>query len=350
MDSVICKICGYEAQKSIQAHINKFHNMSRDEYVEQHPGASVLSDSFLKEIGDKNRELVTRPGWSNKISQGVKKLWQDPIYRKEHSEVVKKGQNTPEAKENHRKGFYKEFNNRTEQGKEIRSQAIINSWKDLEKRKNRIEALRRAHRSETARKNHSNAMKKYLSTPGNQEKRNKILKETWAKPENRKKLEKIIQIGLKATTSPEARANHKKAFQNPETKRMMSENAKKNLANMLKNRVKYSKLNKFLKLKMNEEGLEPEKEYFIGYYYVDFCFIQKKVVVEADGDWWHVNPEFMKERNLIELHPIQKKMVRLDKAKNTYLKNHGWKVLRFWERDIYKKTTDCIKMIKASLE
>ena len=114
--------------------------------------------------------------------------------------------------------------------------------------------------------------------------------------------------------------------------------------------MKYSKLNAFLRLKMSDAGLEPEKEYPIGPYYVDFCFPENKLVIEADGDWWHANPEFMRERNIIELHPIQKKMARLDKAKNTYLKNHGWRILRFWERDIYKKIDNCIQTIKNSLQ
>jgi very-short-patch-repair endonuclease len=349
-NKITCKICGHESEKSIQAHINRFHGISRDEYVKRYPGASILSESFFKEISEKNRELATRPGWSDKVSQVMKKLWQDPVYRKEHSEAVKKGQNTLEAKENHRKGFYKEFNNRTEHDKEIRSRAIINSWKDPEKRLNRVEALRKAHKSEQGRKSHSDAAIKYLSIPGNQEKRNKILKETWAKPENRKRLEEIIQIGLKAASSPEGQANLRKASQRPELRKIRSINAKKNLQRLLKNRVKYTKLNEFLRLKMSEEGLDPEKEYPIGPYYVDFCFPETKLVIEADGDWWHANPEFMRERNITELHLIQKKMVRLDKAKNTYLKNHGWRFLRFWERDIYKKTAFCIKSIKDSLE
>jgi very-short-patch-repair endonuclease len=349
-NKVICKICGHEAGKSIQAHINRFHGISRDVYVGRYPGASILSDSFLKEISDKNRELATRPGWSTKVSRGVKKLWQDPVYKKEHSEALKKGQNSIAAKENHRKGACNYFLGLAEQEKENKRQSIVDSWKDPEKRKNRVEALRKAHESEEGRKNHSDAMVKYLSIPGNQEKRNKALKETWAKPENRKKLEEIIQIGLKAAASPEGQAHLRESSRKPELRKLRSENAKKNIGKLLRNRVKYSKLNEFLRLKMKEEGLEPEKEYFIGYYYADFCFVENKVVVEVDGDWWHANPEFMKERNLVELHPIQKKMIQLDKVKNSYLKNHGWKVLRFWERDIYKNTATCIKIIKDSLQ
>lgn len=41
---------------------------------------------------------------------------------------------------------------------------------------------------------------------------------------------------------------------------------------------------------MSDAGLEPEKEYPIGPYYVDFCFPENKLVIEADGDWWHANP------------------------------------------------------------
>lgn len=80
--------------------------------------------------------------------------------------------------------------------------------------------------------------------------------------------------------------------------------------------------------------------------YTDFL---RKRIVEADGDWWHANPEFMRERKITKLHSIQKKMIRLDKAKNIYLKNHEWKLLRFWERDIYNNTELCLHKIKEAL-
>lgn len=226
-----------------------------------------------------------------------------------------------------------------------RKQIAINTWKDPEIRKRRIEALRKAHRSEQGRKNHSDASKRYFSIPENVERRKVVLKETWAKPENRKKLDEIIKIGLEAASTDQARKNHKRSQNKPELKAARSQRAKKNLRNLLTNRKNYSKLNQFLEMKMSQIGLFPEPEHPVGPYMVDFCFPDKKLIVEADGDWWHANPAFMKERDLTELHPIQKKMAILDKAKNTYAMNHGWTILRFWERDVYRKTESCLNKI-----
>jgi hypothetical protein len=195
-EKLICRICGYEAKKSLLNHLRSFHGLLKKEYLKKYPKFPVFSKEYLKEIGDRKRELITRPGWGEKISQGVKKLWQDPIYKKEHSEAVKKGQNTPEAKENHRKGHNKYLLNRTKQEKEKNREAIIQSWKDPVKRANRVRGLRKAHRSEKVRKNHSEATKKFLAIPENLEARKKKLKETWAEPENRKKFLNYLKWDL----------------------------------------------------------------------------------------------------------------------------------------------------------
>lgn len=232
---------------------------------------------------------------------------------------------------------------------EIRSISAKNSWCDPEIRKRRVEALRKAHRSSIVRKRHSEATRKFLTNPNNLKKRKETLKKAWAKPEKRAKLENIIQLGLAAALSEKGRANHKKANQDPELRKSRSHRAKENISKILRERRKYSKLNKFFKEQMKLAGLNPCSEYPIGPYCVDFCFPKYKLVVEADGDWWHGNPVWMKERGRTTLHPIQKKMIRLDKAKDTYLKNHDWKILRFWERQVYRETSCCIDDIRKKM-
>ena len=50
----------------------------------------------------------------------------------------------------------------------------------------------------------------------------------------------------------------------------------------------------------------------------DFALVEKKIIIECDGDYWH-NRKDIKNR---------------DKSKNAYIKACGWKILRFWEHDI----------------
>jgi len=236
-----------------------------------------------------------------------------------------------------------------------RKDVSLKSWKNDEIRFNRVEALKKAHNSPEAKKNHSKATTKFCEnlTPEQRTKKNNVLKEIWAKPENRKKLDVLSKIGLKAAMAPEGRKNFLIAQRTPEIREKRSLCAKKNISKILLSRKRYSKLNEFLENKLILAGyikkIDFIPEYSIGPYVVDFCFQKSMLVVEADGDWWHANPEFMKERNITTLHPIQKKMNGLDKAKNSYLKNHGWRLLRFWERDLHKNSECCITKIKEAL-
>jgi len=309
-----------------------------------------LSESFHREIREKNIKQSKSEEWREKVSKGVKKLWQNPVYAINHLEALKRAQNTPEAIENHKKGALKYFSGRSESDKEKFRESMIQSWKDPEKRENRVKALKSAHNSIESKKRHSIATKKYLSIPENLRKRKEILRKTWAKPENREKLLEISKIGLKAAMSEEGRKNFYLMQLRPEIREKRSIAAKKRLHKLLIKRVKYNGLNRFLEQKLNEYGLHPVSEYPIGPYFVDFCFLGEKLVIEADGDFWHANPEFLKEKNRNNLHPIQKKMVRLDKAKNTYLKNHGWKLLRFWESDIKNNPEKCVAQINNRLK
>jgi very-short-patch-repair endonuclease len=231
----------------------------------------------------------------------------------------------------------------------VNSESATLSWKDPEIRARRVEALRKAHRSDVTRKRHSEATRKFLSDPVNLEKRKVSLREAWAKPENKKKLKELSKMGLQAAMAPAGRDNFYKANKDEGLRKKRSEIAKKNCHKRMKGKSKYSKLNDFFEQKMNAADLYPKREYPLGYYSVDFCFPENKLVVEADGDFWHANPEFLKERHITNLYSMQKKTMTLDKAKNTYLKNHGWTVLRFWERDIKNKTEKCLLEITENL-
>jgi len=61
----------------------------------------------------------------------------------------------------------------------------------------------------------------------------------------------------------------------------------------------------------------------------DFAIVDKKIIIECDGDYWH-NREDNKKR---------------DKAKNAYITKCGWQMVRFWEHDI----NDNIQDVKDSI-
>lgn len=89
-----------------------------------------------------------------------------------------------------------------------------------------------------------------------------------------------------------------------------------------------SSLNEKFKIALNNVGLFPLEEYSIGFYTVDFCFSDKKVVVEVDGDYWHSNPAIYP----VPKNSQQRKSIGKDKAEKTFLTNRGWTLLRFWKK------------------
>ena len=340
---VVCEICGYKANKTIQAHLNHHHKMNNKSYTDMFPDAKIYSDEYLKDFSEKIRKFTQTYEYREKLSESSKRLWRNSEFREKISEKIKVAQNTKEAKENHKKGINLYFKNRTDYQKIKHNEALKESWKDPVKRNNRVDSLKKAHNLEKAKLNHSKATKNYFKSLSEDEKevRNRVLKDTWAKPENREKLEKIIKMGLLAANTDEARKKIKETNKTPETKAKRSRAAIKNLLRI----PIVSSLNIKFEKALNEAGLFPEPEYTIDFYMVDFCFPDKKIVVEVDGDYWHCNPVIYSEPK----NKQQKRVVSKDKREKTFLINRGWTLLRFWEKDINFDIRKCINIVKEAI-
>ena len=347
VEMIVCSICNHETENSLQAHLNRAHAIKNKEYLEKYPGSQIYSQAYGDRLRQTNADRD--PSYKKKLAESTRKLYQDSDWVEKHNKALKKAQGSPEAVFNHRKGAQKYFENRTFEDISAQKERACQTWKDVSIRSKREKALKLAHNTPEAIRRHSDATRRTMADPIKLEKRKVALKKAWAEPEKRAKLEKIIKMGLDAAMSPEGRKNFKEAQKNPELRKKRSEIALKNIRKRLINRVKFSRLNIFLGEQMKSVGLHPEQEYIIGPYSVDFCFTEKRLIVEADGDFWHANPEFMKDRNITELLPLQRKTVGRDKARNTYFSNRGWKTLRFWERDIYSDPDKCISIIKEVL-
>lgn len=84
----------------------------------------------------------------------------------------------------------------------------------------------------------------------------------------------------------------------------------------------------------------------------DIVFKRKKIAVFIDSDFWHCNPDyFTPPKNNSEYW--EKKIERnksRDKEVNNYLRENGWTVLRFWERDIKENTEIIINKILDAIK
>ena len=85
----------------------------------------------------------------------------------------------------------------------------------------------------------------------------------------------------------------------------------------------------------------------------DFCWKRRKIAVFCDSSFWH-GFNWSEEKNKIKVRKgfWLKKIednIRRDKAITIRLKQDGWKVLRFWDFDIKKDTSTCVKEIARVL-
>lgn len=85
----------------------------------------------------------------------------------------------------------------------------------------------------------------------------------------------------------------------------------------------------------------------------DIVFIEKKIAVFCDSEFWHgYNWEErkgdIKTRREFWIPKIERNMQR-DLEVNTALTEAGWKVLRFWGKDIKKHCSECADVIERKV-
>jgi len=77
----------------------------------------------------------------------------------------------------------------------------------------------------------------------------------------------------------------------------------------------------------------------------DFMLIDKNIIIEADGDYWHANPNIF---NINELNKTQMLNIENDIFKDELSKSNNFNILRFWETNILNgefkiKLNKCLK-------
>lgn len=78
---------------------------------------------------------------------------------------------------------------------------------------------------------------------------------------------------------------------------------------------------------------------------VDACVQDLKLIVQADGDYWHgLRPEWQD-------HPMVKRNMANDRAQNAYVARTDWTMLRFWEHDLLLYPDGVrVELFKAALQ
>lgn len=82
---------------------------------------------------------------------------------------------------------------------------------------------------------------------------------------------------------------------------------------------------------LTEMKISFEFQKVFGYWCYDFYLPKYQLFIECDGDYWHAHPnKYGKE----DLNKTQKNNIKRGKQKETYAKNKGYSLIRFWECDL----------------
>ena len=105
-----------------------------------------------------------------------------------------------------------------------------------------------------------------------------------------------------------------------------------------------SKLEKRVLSVLNDIGIPYETQFKVGKYFhrYDAKISNSKILLEINGDFWHANPKFFKENDVLNFsetnHPKAKDIWKKDEKNRKVAENNGYKILYLWENDITDKT------------
>ena len=115
--------------------------------------------------------------------------------------------------------------------------------------------------------------------------------------------------------------------------------------------IKYedTKIEIIIKNILKKNHIKFKSQKYFNEYRVDFYIPSYKLIIEADGQWNHGDPRIYKPNDIIQGHRIAKNKWAHDKKRDEYLRSLGYKVIRFWEKDIKKEPELIEKLIKCAI-
>jgi DNA mismatch endonuclease Vsr len=116
---------------------------------------------------------------------------------------------------------------------------------------------------------------------------------------------------------------------------------------------KDSKMEIILRKALWKRGFRYRKNYGRIYGKPDVVLISKKVAIFCDSEFWHGRNWSLRKYDIKSnrdfWYPKIERNIKRDKQVTRWLKNQGWKVLRFWESEIEKNLNGCINKIEGAL-
>lgn len=121
---------------------------------------------------------------------------------------------------------------------------------------------------------------------------------------------------------------------------------------MVSNRSKDTSIEVKLRKALWHCGVRYRKNYKLLNYNVDIAITKYKVAIFCDGDFWHgkdFNEKVFHTNKKFWSEKIKRNMER-DLEATIALRDAGWRVLRFWEKDIKKSVGECVKEVIDTLD
>lgn len=104
-----------------------------------------------------------------------------------------------------------------------------------------------------------------------------------------------------------------------------------------KKQINNSKIESAFQKTLKELNIKYKRQFILENKIYDFVCVDKKIVIEFDGDYWHWNPKINKGK------PNNKKIAKNiinDAVKNMIAFRNGYQIYRVWENDYKNKYID----------
>jgi len=92
-----------------------------------------------------------------------------------------------------------------------------------------------------------------------------------------------------------------------------------------------------------ERNIDCEWSPIIGLYQYDFIIHNRRILIEVNGDYWHVNPKIYGDKLFKDLKDYQRSKIIIDLKKKIYAHERNFRVITIWENDINKHNFDILK-------
>jgi G:T-mismatch repair DNA endonuclease (very short patch repair protein) len=120
----------------------------------------------------------------------------------------------------------------------------------------------------------------------------------------------------------------------------MTENERRKMTETARSNIKYVSSQEIrIQAILNQLDIEYTANGFLYAYNWDLIF-KNKIIIEIQGDFWHGNPKFYKESDVLLQGLSVKDVWDKDKKKRKAVESKGYSVYYIWENDINKMTDE----------